>query len=167
MAPGWAKKLLSGLFAVESAVTITAFVLIALLLLLDVTLREFAGTSVHGAQRVSVYAMILIGFLGIGLASAQGRHLRPRFADGLIPDRLTHIATRLGDAAMTIVWMGFVWLGLRFVNEAWEFRDMARVIEIPLWPLYLVVPYAFASTALRHALFACYPALRPEDIALE
>ena len=167
MTPGWAKRLLSGLFTVESAVTITAFVLIAMLLIIDITLREVAGTSIHGAQRISVYAMILIGFLGIGLASAQGRHLRPRFADGLVPDHLTHIATRLGDAIMAIVWLGFAGLGLRFVQEAWDFQDIMRVIEIPLWPLYLVVPYAFASTALRHALFARYPALRPKDITHE
>lgn len=167
MAPGWAKRLLSSLFATESAVIITAFVLIAMLLISDVALRQVAGTFIHGAQRVSVYAMILIGFLGIGLATAQGRHLRPRFADRLVPAQLTHIATRLGDAVMAIVWLGFAWLGLRFVVEAREFQDMARVIEIPLWPLYLVVPYAFASTALRHALFARYPALRPEDIAHE
>lgn len=167
MAPDWTKKLLSGLFAVEAAFTITAFVVIDFLLIFDVTLREVAGTSVHGAQRISVYAMILIGFLGIGLASAQGRHLRPRFADGLVPDRLTLFGTRLGDAVMAMAWLVFAWLGLRFVREAREFQDMARVIDIPLWPLYLVVPYAFASTALRHALFARYPALRPKEIAHE
>ncbi len=165
--PNWATRVLAGVFALESTVAVAGYAIVATLLILDVGLRELFGTSIYGAQRVSVYIMIVTGFLGLGLAAAQGRHLRPRFADGLIPSRLAEAATRLGDVLMTVVLLTFAWIGVRFVLEAREFEDMARVIDIPLWYLHLIVPYAFAATALRYALFALYPPLRPEEVSSE
>lgn len=165
--PRWAERVLAYVFALESVIAVVGYAIVAGLLVVDVALRELVGTSVYGAQRISVYVMIITGFLGLGLASAQGRHLRPRFADGLIPTGLTQAATRLGDLIMTAVLLGFAWIGVRFVLEAHEFEDMARIIDIPLWYLHLIVPYAFATTALRYALFALYPALRPEEVSSE
>ena len=97
-APDWAERVLAGVFRLESVVAVAGYATVAGLLVVDVGLRELAGTSIYGAQRVSVYIMIVTGFLGLGLAAAQGRHLRPRFADGLIPQRFTTAATRLGDS---------------------------------------------------------------------
>jgi TRAP-type C4-dicarboxylate transport system permease small subunit len=165
--PRWAERVLAYIFTLESVIAVAGYAVVAGLLVVDVALRELVGTSVYGAQRISVYVMIITGFLGLGLAAAQGRHLRPRFADGLIPTGLTRAATRLGDLIMTAVLLGFAWIGVRFVLEAHEFEDMARIIGIPLWYLHLIVPHAFATTALRYALFALYPALRPEEVSSE
>jgi TRAP-type C4-dicarboxylate transport system permease small subunit len=165
--PRWAARVLAYVFMLESVIAVAGYAIVAGLLVVDVALRELVGTSVYGAQRISVYVMIITGFLGLGLAAAQGRHLRPRFADGLIPVGLTRAAPRLGDLIMTAVLLGFAWIGVRLVLEAHEFEDMARIIDIPLWYLHLIVPYAFATTALRYALFALYPALRPEEVSSE
>jgi TRAP-type C4-dicarboxylate transport system permease small subunit len=165
--PGWPGRLLSGLFGLEAVVAVTAYAVIATLLVADVTLREVFGTSIYGALRSSVYLMIITGFLGLGLAAARGRHLRPRFADGLIPARFAALTTRLGDLIMAAVLLGFAWVSVHFVLDAKEFGDMARIIDIPLWYLHLVVPYAFLSTALRYLIFAGWPALRPEEVSSE
>lgn len=165
--PRWADRVLAGLFSLESFFAVTGYAVVSGLLVLDVSMRELFGTSIYGAQRVSVYIMIITGFLGLGLAAARGRHLRPRFADRLIPIRFTDLAARTGDVIMMAVLLCFAWIGVRFVLEAREFEDMARIIDIPLWYLHLVVPYAFATTALRYALFAAYPSLRPEEVSSE
>lgn len=167
LVPRWSERLLAAVFTLEAAVAVTGYAVVAGLLVLDVALREIWGTSIYGAQRMSVYIMIVTGFLGLGLAAAKGRHLRPRFADGLIPSTLASAATRLGDVIMAAVLLVFAWIGIRFVLDAHEFGDMARVIDIPLWYLHLVVPYAFVATALRYALFALYPSLRPEEVSAE
>lgn len=160
-------RILAGLFTLESFLAVSGYIAIATLLIVDVALRELFGSSIFGAQRVAVYIMIVTGYLGIGLAAARGRHLRPRFADGLIPQRLVPLATRLGDLIMAGVLAVFTWFGITFVIEAHEFGDMARIIDIPLWWLHLVVPYAFATTGLRYFLFALFPQLRPEEVSAE
>ena len=160
-------RFLHGLFRVEAALAMAGYTVIACLLIVDVSLRETLETSIYGAQRISVYIMIVTGFLGLGLAAAQGRHLRPRFADGLIPAAFAREVTRLGDLVMTAVFFFFAWLGVRFVLDAHSYGDMAMVIDIPLWILHLIVPWAFASTGLRYFMFALFPRLRPEEVSSE
>lgn len=166
-APKWAERTLAFQFALESVFAVTGYFIVATLLVLDVGLRELFGSSIFGAQRMSVYVMIITGFLGLGLAAAQGRHLRPRFADALVPKRFEGLAMRIGDTIMCAALACFAWIAVHFVLEAREFEDMARIIEIPLWYLHLIVPYAFATTALRHGLFAAFPSLRPEEVSSE
>ncbi len=158
-----ARRFLDLLFRVEAAVAMLAFLAISLLLIGDVASRELAGSSIWGAQRISVYLMIVTGFLGLGLAADRGRHLRPRFADGLVPASLAPAAGRAGSAVMFAVFAWFAWLGVEFVMTAHEYGDLAQTIKVPLWMIELIVPYAFASMALRYLVFAVWPDLRPAE----
>ena len=158
-----ADRILKVLFYTEATAAILLYVMIAALLSTDVLMREVAGSSLPGVQRISVYAMIQTGFLGLGLAAARGRHLRPRFADGLIPARFTPVVKRIGAFLMAAVFGYFVIFGIRFVQESIEFGDMTRTIRVPLWTVQLVVPYALGSTALRYLIFGIFPALSPEE----
>lgn len=160
------KRVLSILFAVEAAVSVSAYIVIAGLLLVDVAMREFGFGSIWGAQRISVYLMIVIGFLGLGLAASRGRHLRPHFMDWVIPEAKAKLAERIGSVLMALIFGSFAIIGAQFMLEAIEYGDLARVIKIPLWYIQIIVPYAFFSTALRYLIFALDPELRPEE-ALE
>lgn len=159
------KRLLSALFAFEATLAIAAYVVMAGLILLDVALRELFAVSIPGAQRVSVSFMILTGFLGLGLAAAKGRHLRPRFADGLVPRRWSGAAQRTGAWIMAAVFAVCAVYGAQFVVQAYTYGDMARSLDVPSWIMELIVPYAFASVALRYVLYAVWPALAPEEAA--
>lgn len=159
-----ARRFLAILFRVEAAVAALAFLTIALLLMADVTSRELAGSSIWGAQRISVYLMIVTGFLGLGLAADRGRHLRPRFADGLIPRSFTKAANRIGSLIMFAVFSWFAWLSVGFVMSAYKYGDLARTIKTPLWMIEMIVPYAFVSIALRYLFFAIWPALKPGEV---
>ncbi|RTZ99277.1 MAG: hypothetical protein DSY90_01650 [Deltaproteobacteria bacterium] len=158
-----ARSILKILFYAEATVATLLYVMIATLLAGDVFMREVGGSSLMGVQRISVYAMIQTGFLGLGLAAAKGQHLRPRFADGLIPDRFEPVVKRIGAFLMAIIFGYFVVFGMEFVQESIQFGDTARPFKTPLWILQLVVPYALASTALRYLIFAIFPDLNPEE----
>ena len=161
-----ARRFLAILFTIESGVAIVAYLLIAGLLLGDVALRELAGSSIRGAQRISVYLMIVTGFLGLGLAADRGRHLRPQFADGLIPKAFVATADRIGSLIMALVFGYFAFKGIAFVRAAFEYGDLARTIKTPLWMIEIVVPYALASLSLRYVLYTIWPELKPTE-ALE
>ncbi len=160
------QRILKGLFGLEAAIAISAYVVIAGLLLADVAMRELGAGSIWGVQRISVYLMIVIGFLGLGLAASRGRHLRPRFLDGLFPEDKSEMANRIGSFIMMLVFVGFGVIGIQFLRDAIEYGDLARVVIIPIWYIQIVVPYAFFSTALRYAIFTISPELSPAE-ALE
>lgn len=158
-----ARQLLAIVFSFEAFLAVISYLVIVGLLLTDVFMREVFGNSIWGAQRISVYLMIITGFLGLGLATAKGRHLRPRFADSLIPKKYAGIADRMGTALMAIIFACFFVVSVKFVRQAYEYGDLARTIKFPLWTIQLVVPYAFASTALRYLIYALRPELKPEE----
>ena len=162
----WSRRLLAGMFVVEVTIAISAYVIIAGLLLTDIVMRETGNGSLWGAQRISVYLMIVIGFLGLGLAAARGRHLRPRFLDGVLPEQFSQTADRVGSMLMALIFGGFGIVAIQFVAEAITYNEIARIIRIPMWYIQLVVPYAFFSTALRYVIFAVDPDVRPKE-ALE
>ena len=48
-----------------------------------------------------------------------------------------------------------------FVQVSMQAGDKAPVMYFVLWPLQLVIPYAFGSAGAKHLIFALHPALKP------
>jgi len=51
-----------------------------------------------------------------------------------------------------------------FVLQSREFGDLAELIRIPLWPIQIVFPYMFFSSAFKHLIFAWQPEWKPRPI---
>ncbi len=158
-----ANHILKLLFYTEAGVATLLYVMIAVLLAGDVFIREVGGSSLMSIQRICVYFMIQTGFLGLGLAAARGRHLRPRFADGLVPAPLVPVVKRLASFILAAIFAYFAIFGFEFVRESIEYGEMTKSIKIPLWIVQLVVPYSLCSTAFRYLLFGIFPSLNPEE----
>lgn len=158
-----ASHVLKILFYAEASVATGLYVMIAALLAGDVVVREVGGSSLMSIQRICVYAMIQTGFLGLALAAARGRHLRPRFADGLVPVRFEPVVKRIASFMLAAIFAYFAVFGFEFVMESIEYGEMTKSIKLPLWTVQLVVPYSLGSTALRYLIFGIFPSLSPEE----
>lgn len=157
-----AEKFLNGLGWVERAVILVSFAVMAGALMADVLSREILGRGVFGAPQVGVFAMIVMSFLGIGLASASGGHLRPRFADRLVPRSWDRFMDRLAEFLFAVFCAGFGVIALLVVRETFELGDVAPVLRWPIWPFQAVIAAAFFIAAIRHTLYGLYPALKPK-----
>lgn len=138
-----------------------AYASVAFLLIGDVLGREFFSSPIHGAQKMAVYAAIVAGFIGLSLATADNMHLRPTFLDSVLPARFYGSIGRLSDIFACLFFLGMAIVGLLFVRESMRFEDKAAVLYWVLWPIQLIIPYAFLSTSFRHGLFAAYPDVKP------
>ena len=156
-----AQSLLNILTRVESVFACAAYSIVAFLLIGDVIGREVLSAPVHGAQKMAVYAAIVAGFIGLSLATADNMHLRPNFLDGVLPARFNAGINRMSDVFACLFFLAMAVVALLFVRESMRFEDKAAVLYWLLWPIQMVIPYAFLSTALRHGLFAAYPAVKP------
>ena len=132
------------------------------LLLVDVLSREIVGEAVWGAQKIAVFGAIIAGFLGLVLSTASNTHLRPQFADGWFPRAWSPGVSRVGDVFSGLLYIGFGIVAVGYVEESIANRERAAVLFTPLWPIQMVLPYAFFSSALRHFSFAAFPGLKPE-----
>ena len=176
-----AARLLRTLTTAESIVAAIAYVIVAALLIGDVLGREgplakgtwgaefvssligfeFHTKGIFGATKMAVFAAIVAGFIGLSLATAANAHIRPAFMDFVFQGRAERGANRVGDAFACVFFCAAGVFAILFVMQSYEYKEKAAVIYWQLWPIQLVIPYAFFSTAIRHGVFAIWPGLKP------
>lgn len=161
--PGGPARLLDWLRQVETAVAGGCLVVMTAVVFADVMGREIWNTGIRGAQKLGVYTFVYAGFLGLPLATGAGAHLRPRFADGLARAIPARLMPRLQHGVAALLSLVLAWVALSFALETRALGETSLALPIPIWLVQIVLPYAFFSSGLRHALFALFPALTPDE----
>lgn len=171
--PAAGRAFLEAWHKLECWLAVAAFGFIAAILVVDVIGRELIGpvfkalgyplgaTGVPASQRLSVYALVVGSFCGIGIATATGSHLVPRVAFGWVPKSWGPMMDRLADLLTGVFLLGVAWYGIEFVLSSKATDLRAPVLNWSVWPFQLAIPFGFASAALRYLLYAAWPAARP------
>jgi TRAP-type C4-dicarboxylate transport system permease small subunit len=160
-APSAASALLSALRQAERWSTTAAFVLMVAVLGWDILGRELLSGGKIWATPIAVYANVFIAFIGMGVASAGGAHLRPRFMDGLAPKAWHGALDRIGDFGFALFALGAALLCWRMLRETIELQETDPVLQWQVWPFQIILVVAFGIAVLRHSLYGVFPALRP------
>ena len=157
----------------EGWVAFGALVLFAGILVLDVFGREFVGpvakalgfplgaTGIPSSQRLSVYALVVGSFCGIGIATATASHLVPRVAFGWIPPAWSAAMNRFADLFTGVFLVAVAWYGFEFVMSSKATDLRAPILNWSVWPFQLAIPLGFASAAGRYLIYAAFPGARP------
>ncbi len=149
--------------AMEVTVTTAAFAVLILVVFADVVVRRVTGSGLVWAREVGVFANIVLCIVGIGLASASGSHLRPRFVDGWIPRGWASAITRIQELLTSLAFIVLTILALQVLRDTITLDDRSEVLRVAIWPVQLCLPFAFGLAALRHALYAVRLDLRPVE----
>lgn len=172
-APRGAARMLAAWHRIECWVAVACFSFIAIILVLDVTGREFLGpglallgidvgpTGIFASQRLSIYALVVGSFAGIGIATATGSHLVPRVGFSWVPKAWSGGMDRLADLVTGLFLLGVVYYGGAFVLSTYTADLRAPVLDWVIWPFQLAIPAGFLSAAGRYFVYALWPALRP------
>lgn len=172
--PPSARRVVESWHKGECWLAVAAFGFIAAILLADVIGREFIGpvlrfvgldpgaTGIFAAQKLSVFALVIGSFAGIGIATATGSHIVPRFAHGWVPAAWGPVMDRLADVLTGLFLIGVAWFGFKFVGSSFKTDLRAPVLDWPVWPVQLFIPLGFLSAAGRYLLYAVWPALKPQ-----
>ena len=172
-APPLARLILDRWHSIECWVAVAAFSFIALILLIDVVGREVVGplirllgypataTGVFASQKLSIFALVIGSFAGIGIATATASHLVPRVAFGWIPKSWEPWFDRLADAITGLFLVGVAYYGFVFVQSSMATDLRAPVLDWSVWPIQLAIPIGFLSAAGRYFMYAIWPSLRP------
>lgn len=161
--PAAVRRLLAWLTRVERGLCIAAFAVLVLVLFADVLSRELTAAGLYWAPQVGVWANVLVVAAGVGLASAAGVHLRPRFADSWLPRRWAPVLAVLQHACTALFCGAAGWLALLVVLESRRLGAVSLDLFLPIWPVQALLPAALFAAAIRHACYTFYPALRPAE----
>jgi len=147
----------------ERALTGAAFFVLIVAVFADVLSREVTGTGLHWARQTGVYANVFVVMFGLGLASAGGTHLRPRFADNWLPARLAPALDRANDLGMALFCIAFAVVAVMVVAESFALQERSVALRVAVWPFQAAVPLAFLLAGMRHLAYTICPALRPPE----
>lgn len=156
-------RVLAAIRAGEVAVTSAAFVILVIVIFADVVWRWTTGSGIFWARELGVFANIVLTILGIGIASSDGTHLRPRFFDRVFPERWEGVMTRIQELLTALGFALLAWVAVGVVLETRELEERSIVLRWLVWPVQLVLPLAFTLGTVRHLIFALVPALRPVE----
>lgn len=126
----------------------------------DVLRREFTGSGWFGAPQVGVVGMIVVAYMGVSLASANGSHFRPRFAD-VVLRRWDQLANRIGEFGFAAFCYFLAYIAFGVAVESYELEDVSAVLRWPIWPVQGVIVMGFSLVAIRHTLYGIFIELRP------
>ena len=156
------ETVLKWLYQIEAVVAATAYGVLSATILIDVIAREVFSYPILGTQRFAVYMAIISGFLGVGLAAAVGGHIRPRVAEKWLPAAWNPQVNRASNLLASLVFGVTAFYAVEFWKSGYAMGDTAPVLNWPLWPIKLFIPYAFGSTAFRYLMYAVFPGVSPE-----
>lgn len=172
-APPAARRIVDAWHRGECWLAVACFGFIAGILILDVLGREFLGpflraigldpgpTGIFASQKLSIFALVIGSFAGIGIAAATGAHIVPGFAAAWVPAHWKPAFDRTADLLTGLFLAGVAWFGLKFVGSSFRTDLRAPVLDWPVWPIQLAIPLGFLSAAGRYFVYAAWPALKP------
>jgi TRAP-type C4-dicarboxylate transport system permease small subunit len=158
----------------ECWIAVAAFAFIAVILLLDVLGREILGpairllgfpataTGIFASQKLSIFALVIGSFAGIGIATATASHLVPRVGFGWVPARWDSWFNRLADVITGVFLVGVAYYAWVFVESSMSTDLRAPVLDWSVWPIQLAIPIGFLSAAGRYFMYAAWPSIRPQ-----
>lgn len=157
------KRILTAISRAERWITIAAFALMAIALMADVISRRLFMTGLIGATEVAVIGMVAVAMFGIGVATDEGGHLRPRLFDALIPKGFEPALDRIASAVTGLFFTGFAGLAFFMVAQSFALGDRTEILRAPIWALQAMIFLAFATNAARFFIYAARPDLRPSE----
>ena len=104
---------------------------------------------------------MFVVMFGLGVASSEGAHLRPRFADNWLPESWNPFLTRIQEAIMSLFCLLFAIVAFQVVIETYNDNVQSIVLRIVVWPFQAVIPIAFLLTSIRHLFYTIDPSQRP------
>lgn len=158
-----AEAMLKALSQIERWLTTLGFVAMTLILFADVLARELTQSGLLTARQYGVYANILVVMFGLGIASSQDAHLRPRFIDNILPRGFKEATKGLKEAITAVFAAGCTVLSAWITVESFQLREVSALTGNYIAPFMAIMPAGFAFMTVRHTLYACWPDLTPES----
>lgn len=134
-------------FAYAAALTIGA---VAVLVTLDVVLRNIGLGTIAWVVEVSEYSLPLATFLVAPWLLHKNEHVRLDVMLVLVPPRISRALARCADTAGILICAVFVWYGVKLVFDSAHLDSMVvKTLSIPEWWQYAPVPVCFLLLAVE------------------
>lgn len=143
------KKLDRALTTVENFILVFATLSPAIVLFVNVILRKFTMSAIVWAEEYSKFAIMWVVFGGCGVAVRYGAHAKITAFYDTLKGRAKLALDILVFLIFTAYAVFLVIYGIRFMQQAIEKHTISAFMMVPMWAIYLAVPFGGASVIIR------------------
>ena len=155
------KWFLSRLLVAETIVAGAFYAIAAAILFADVVSRELFNDSIWGGQRMAVLFANASALIGISVAVALNRHIRPSVFDTVFPESWSPYVVRLGHVISACVLLGGAYFAVLLVLDNRSMGFTTPPLDLEIWIPQLALPYGLGMAGLKFLIFAGFPDLQP------
>lgn len=125
--------------------------LMVFMVLYQIVLRNFFSSGIIGGDVFVRHLLLWVGFLGAGLATRGGMHIRIDIASKVLNQKGLKVARVLTDIFSVIICSLLVYASYSFVKIGYESADKLLFMNLPIWFMESIIPIGFLIMTLRFA----------------
>ncbi len=122
-----------------------------ILVLIQIILRNFFHSGIIGGVEIVRHLVLWIAFVGAGLATREGRHVKIDMASRLLSTRGRDIADIVSSLFSVVVCAILFVASYRFVYMDYTSAGAASFLNVPLWIMEAIIPVGYLIVAIRFA----------------
>ncbi|HDT15721.1 MAG TPA: TRAP transporter small permease [Firmicutes bacterium] len=141
------RKLNYYLYRFQGVFVVALFAIMLVLAVLQVVLRLFFRSGIEGADTMTRYLVLWVGFLGASLATYKHRHINIDIFGQFLRGAKKKAVKIIVNGAAFIVAFFLAFASFTYVRN--EMYDTTTVFGIPIWVMVLVLPLSFGFMSLK------------------
>jgi len=149
--PGAVVQLLEKITQAERVFVAFCLGMMVLMVLIQIFLRNFYQSGIVGGDSLVKHLVLWVAFLGAGLATREGSHIRIDVASKVFPEGLKPYVQVAVDVFSIIICSTLVYASYNFVAIEYEGQGTIPFHDIPVWMMEIIIPIGFLVITLRFA----------------
>ncbi len=121
------------------------------LVLIQILLRNFFNSGISGADAIVRHLLLFVGFIGAGLATREGAHIKIDAASRALSPGAKKIVDVIISMFSVAVCSILVFASIQFVSVEYEGHAVLPYSGIPLWIVELIIPLGYFIIGVRFA----------------
>jgi TRAP-type C4-dicarboxylate transport system permease small subunit len=120
-----------------------------ILVLSQIILRNFFHSGIIGGVEIVRHLVLWIAFVGAGLATREGRHVKIDMASRILSARGRKIADIVSTLFSVVVCTILFVASCKFVYMDYTSSGTASFLNVPLWIMEAIIPVGYLIVAIR------------------
>jgi TRAP-type C4-dicarboxylate transport system permease small subunit len=136
---------------VEEFLLSTFLGLMVFMVLLQILLRNFFSSGIAGGDAIVRHMLLWVGFLGAGIATRGGMHIKIDLASKFLSRKGIQIAEVITNIFSVIIGCILVYAAYDFVKLEYDAKGELLFFHLPIWLMESIIPIGYLIITLRFA----------------
>ena len=146
------KHIDTALTIIDQWISVVALTVNMVLLFVNVVGRYLFNHSLHFAEDIGRYLLIVVIYLGLSYCVKTNSHVRVEICMSLYPPKVRPFIDIIGDVIWVLYCAFIVVVSAKYTLHYYDLNSMIASLRFPIWPAYAMIPLGHFTMGLRVVL---------------